>query len=132
LTGALKTYAELRRWWQGVSATLDRGVEVIKAREILRSQIAFCEVGAVLLQVALDHAAGDPRRKTADKARAALAEAREIEAKARAWLDFVNQPKEMPSEEQLRRGVAAYERGETIDLREAVQELRARLRAQRP
>jgi hypothetical protein len=126
LSGALRIHDGVRRWWQGVRAALSGGVEGSQAREVLAIQIAVCEADAIFLQLALESAAGAPNPEEVDKPRAALAEAREIEVKARDWLGFVSPPAVAPSEDQLARGRAAYERGQTLDLRDAVAELKSR------
>jgi hypothetical protein len=128
LSGALRMHEQVRRLWHGLGASLSRGVEGSQARAVLRVQITLCEVDAIFLQVALDNAAGAPDPEEVERAKAALAEAREIEAKARDWLGFTSQPPVAPPEEQLARGMAAYERGETEDLNDVA----ARLRARRP
>jgi hypothetical protein len=128
LSGALRLHEGVQRWWQGVRTALSRGVEGSQARALLSSQISFCEVAAIFLQLALDNPPHPPGSQDMDRARAALAETREIEAKAQAWLAFLAQPTVPPSEEQLARGRTAYERGETVDIRDAA----ARLRTRRP
>ena len=126
LSQALRTHEVVRRWWKALGEALSRGLEGSQARALLGAQIALCGVDAVFLQVALDNAADAPRPEDVDRARAALAEAREIEARAREWLDFASQPPGVPPEDQLARGLAVYERGETEDLKDAVARLRAK------
>jgi hypothetical protein len=126
LSGALRLHEGARRWWQGVGAALSRGVEGSQARAILGFQITFCGVDTVFLQVALENATDGPPSEDVNKAKAALTEVREIEAKVRDLLAFVSQPATPPSQEQLGRGMGAYERGETEDMKAAAARLRAR------
>jgi hypothetical protein len=114
--------------WQGVGTDLARGLEGSQARALLSLQIALCKADAIVLEVALENDADTSTQEDVGQATAALAEARVIEAKAREWLGVISLPCETPSEEELARGVAAYERGETLDMRDAS----ARLRARRP
>jgi hypothetical protein len=125
LSRAVRMHEGVRRWWNGLGEALSRGLEGSQARALLGVQIALCGADAIFLQVALDNAADAPQPEEAGRARAALAEAREIEAKAREWLGFASQPPAAP-EEQLARGMAVYERGETEDLKDAVARLRAK------
>jgi hypothetical protein len=125
LSQAVRMHEGVRRWWKGLGEALSRGLEGSQARALLGAQIALCGADAIFLQVALDNAADAPQPDEVDRARAALAEAREIEAKAREWLGFVSQPPAAP-DEQLARGLAVYERGETEDLKDAVARLRAK------
>jgi hypothetical protein len=127
LSGAMRMHEAVSRWWQGIGLALARGLEGSQARALLTMQISLCGADGIFLQVALDNAADARSAAEVDAARAALAEAREIEAKARAWLSFVGQPTTVPAQEQLARGMAAYERGET----EALSSVMARLRARR-
>jgi hypothetical protein len=101
-------------------------VEGSQAREVLGIQIAFCEADAIFLQLALESAAAAPNPQDVDKARGALEEAREIEGKARDWLGFVSPPPVPPPEDQLAQARTAYERGDTLALRNAVGEQRTR------
>jgi hypothetical protein len=126
LPRAVRMHEGVRRWWQGLGTALSGGLEGSQARALLGVQIALCGADAIFLQVALDNAADAPQPEDVDRARAALAEARAIEAKARDWLGFASQSPAAPAEEQLARGVAIYERGETEDLKDAVARLRAR------
>jgi len=87
-------------------------------------QVALCGADAIFLQVALDNA-GDVAHVEVDSAKGALREARVIEAKARDWLSF-GQPADPPSEEQLARGMSLYECGDSEDLKQAVNRLRAK------
>src|SRR5713226_7348134 len=81
LSWALRTHEAVRRWWHGLGAALSRGLEGSQARALLSVQISLCGADAIFLQVALDNAADAPQPEDVDRARAALAEAREIEAK---------------------------------------------------
>jgi hypothetical protein len=126
LSGALRMHERVRRWWQGVHTALSNGVEGSQAREVLGTQIAFCEADAIFLQLALENAADTPNPDDMDKAKAALAEARDIEAKARDWLGFVSLPSATPSEDQLAHGRTAYERGETLNFCDAIAQLKSR------
>jgi hypothetical protein len=126
LSGALRMHARVRRWWQGIHTALSNGVEGSQAREVLGFQIAVCEADAIFLQLALENTANAPNAEEMAKVRAALEEAREIEAKARDWLGFVSPPSVAPLQEQLAHGREGYERGQMLDLRNAVAELRAR------
>jgi hypothetical protein len=126
LSQALRTHEGVRRWWKGLGEALSRGLEGAQARALLGTQIALCGADAIFLQIALDNAADAPHPEEVDRARAALAEAREIEARARDWLAFAGQPPATPPEEHLARGMAGYERGETEDLKDAVARLRAK------
>jgi len=128
LARALRTHEGARLWWQALGAALSRGLEGSQLRALLGIQVSLCGAAAIFLQVALDNAADAPHPEDVTRARAALAEARDIEARARDWLGFVSRPSGAPPEEQLARGVAAYEQGATEDLKEAA----ARLRARRP
>jgi hypothetical protein len=126
LSGALRMHEWVRRWWQGVQTALAGGVEGSQAREILGIQVAVCEAGAIFLQLALENAADASNPDDVVKAGAALKEVRQIGAKARDWLGFVSPPSVAPSQEQLAHGRVAYQRGQTLDLRSAVTELRER------
>jgi hypothetical protein len=79
----------------------------------------------IFLQVALDNAADVAPAEDVGKIKAALAEARDIEARARQALAFIVQPSAIPPEVQLARGMAAYERGETQGLSEIVARFKA-------
>jgi hypothetical protein len=125
LSRAVRMHDGVRRWWKGLGEALSRGLEGSQARALLGVQISLCGADAIFLQVALDSAAA-PQPEEVAGARAALAEAREIEARARDWLAFADQPAGAVPEEQLARGMAGYERGETEDLKEAVARLRAK------
>jgi hypothetical protein len=88
--------------------------------------IALCGADTIFLQVALGNAADVPQPEDIDRARAALTEARAIEARTREWLAFTGRPAATPPEGQRARGMAAYERGATEDLKDAVARLRAK------
>jgi hypothetical protein len=127
LSQVVRTHEGVRRWWKALGEALSRGLEGSQARALLGAQIALCGADAIFLQVALDNAADAPQQEEVDRARAALAEVREIEAKAREWLGFASQSAAAPPEEQLAHGMAAYERGETEDLKDAVQPRRGEI-----
>src|SRR5438067_992602 len=99
LPRAVRLHEEVRRWWQALGRALSRGLEGSQVRALLAVQISLCGADAIFLQVALDNAADAPHPEDVDKARAALAEAREIEAKARDWLGFASRPLGVPAEE---------------------------------
>jgi hypothetical protein len=126
LSSALRTHEALLRWWQALREVLARGLEGTEARTLLGVQISLCDVDSVFLQVALSNAADAPQPADAEKAQAALAETQEIEVKARKLLRFAGVAPVAPSEGRLGQGMAAYERGETEDLKEVVARLEAR------
>jgi len=126
LPGALRTHETVRRWWQGVRTAISHAMEGSQARGLLSMQVALCQVDAFFLQVAIDNTADAVRPEEVEGARDALVEVREIEARAREWLDFGSRPVTAPADEQLERGRAAYERGETEDLKDAIARLRAK------
>jgi hypothetical protein len=125
LSSALRAHEGVRRWWQGLHTALSRGLEAKEVRALASVQISLCGVDALLLQVALDNAGDAPHPDDLDQAKAALAEAMVIEAKARELLKFANGPAGAPLDEELASGMAAYERGETENLRDAVARRRA-------
>jgi hypothetical protein len=126
MSGALRMHEAVRRWWQGARTAISRGMEGAQARSLLSLQLALCQVDAIFLQVALDNAADVPRSEDVDRARAALVEAREIEAQAREWLDLTSKSPPVPSAEQLAHGRAAYEGSETEDLKDVIARLKAK------
>jgi hypothetical protein len=126
LSWALRIHEAVLLWWQGLGASLARGLEGSQARSLMAVQIGLCGADTIFLQVALDSAGAAPRMEDASRAKTALSETREIEAKARSWLEFASQTVSPPADHELARRMAEYQTGHTEDLGQVVQRMKAR------